>query len=128
MVDRSHLHYLSADEAEAVAEEAERHGAAVLRLDTSGSGSLSEFFAGVRAHLPLDPPVTPPPQDHDVWDALAESLRQGIFQLGVRNVFLVWAGSSLLREQAPGDADIDAARRNSPGLLTEIPHLGVRGF
>lgn len=99
------VHHLAADDASNVAVEAARWGALILRLGTVGATSMTGFFACVRDQLPLDPPLHGPPLGTNSWDAMADSLWEGIFQLEARNVFLVWEGSASLRDAAPSECE-----------------------
>jgi hypothetical protein len=58
-----------------------------------------QFFASVRAVLPLDPPV----QTSYSWDALSDSLWEGLHQLGVETVAIVWPQSEQMMH-AEGEA------------------------
>jgi hypothetical protein len=55
------------------------------------------FFAAVRDSLPLDPPLG----NGLVWDALSDSLWQGLNNLRAQKVAIVWPGSNRLRDNDP---------------------------
>jgi len=78
-------------------------GGAVFLLDTSHATNRSEFFDAVAATLPLDPPLH---RVHDVWDALADSLWEGLHELGVDEVVILWSGSDNLRAADPDEFGI----------------------
>lgn len=58
--------------------------------------SWDDFVASIRAVLPLDPPV-----EHGNWDAVYDSLWEGIHKLNAEKVAIVWPGSDRLRESDP---------------------------
>ncbi len=55
-----------------------------------------DFVASIKAGLPLDPPV-----DRGIWDALRDSLWEGIHKLNAEKVAIVWPGSDRLRDSDP---------------------------
>jgi hypothetical protein len=67
------------------------------------------FFTAVRDALPLDPPV-----HRAVWDALADSLWEGLHKLYVEKVAIAWPGSARLRDADPEAYGI------ALGILTDL--------
>jgi hypothetical protein len=65
-----------------------------------------DFLRGIRTLLPLDPPI----ENLRSWDALLDSLRAGLYQLGTQPLGIVWADPEPMRKAAPDDF----------GLLVEI--------
>jgi len=77
---------------------AERLGFRVFVLPTSGIGDRAGFFEAVRCTLPLDPPLV----GSSKWDALADSLWEGLLQCEAQRIAIVWQGTARM-------ADADAA-------------------
>ncbi|WP_330459555.1 barstar family protein [Streptomyces sp. NBC_00820] len=71
-----------------VLDEASRRGFALYVLDTDGRADRESFFHAVRETLPLDPPLT----SSRSWDALADSLWEGLRTetSGSSRVVVVW--------------------------------------
>jgi hypothetical protein len=61
-----------------------------------GINDRATFFQGVRAVLPLDPPV----ESDDVWDALSDSLWEGLHGLSDARIAIFWRVSAMEREDA----------------------------
>ena len=91
-------HIVSAAEAKKTASEYERDGWRVFRLPRFMSSAL-EFFEGVRLVLPLNPPL----QSNGNWNALADSLWEGIDNLGSGKVLIVWPDAGLIEDAFPDD-------------------------
>lgn len=98
MDDEPALRFVSGLECDAVREAARRAGATsyVLPRDVVDRAS---FFDAVRATLPLDPPL----QGSTSWDALADSLWEGLHQAGARRVWIVWPGADAMANAARED-------------------------
>jgi Barstar (barnase inhibitor) len=77
----------------------------VLDLRTWRGGSRKAFFDAVRIAVELDPPV----QSERSWDALADSMWEGIFNLPSRSVLIIWRDAAMFRAQAPQEFDVAAA-------------------
>ncbi|MFI9004153.1 barstar family protein [Streptomyces sp. NPDC053541] len=58
----------------------------MFTLSTGGRTDKEAFFRAVREALPLDPPLGP----GRVWDALADSVWNGLQELGAPLVVVVW--------------------------------------
>ena len=69
---------------------AERLGFRVFVLPTSGIGDRAGFFEAVRSTLPLDPPLV----GSSIWDALADSLWEGLLQCEAQRIAIVWQGTA----------------------------------
>jgi Barstar (barnase inhibitor) len=54
------------------------------------------FVASIKAVLPLDPPI-----ERGIWDAVYDSLWEGIHMLNAEKVVIVWPGSDRLRKGDP---------------------------
>ncbi|WP_253862613.1 barstar family protein [Prauserella halophila] len=59
---------------------------AVLVFSIRDSTGRKSFFEAVRAGLPLDPPLV----SSRSWDALADSVWEGIYKLETDSVIIVW--------------------------------------
>lgn len=77
-------------------------GAAIFSLATTGAATKVDFFDAVRASLPLDPPIV----SSRSWDALLDSLRGGIEEIGAALIVITWTGAADLRSASPADYDI----------------------
>lgn len=94
----SGLHHMPAANVESTRRELEQVGWLVFVLPEAmidGRG----FFQGVRSTLPLDPPVL----SDDNWNALSDSLWNGVDSLDVDRVALIWPESDTMAELAPED-------------------------
>lgn len=61
-------------------------GAVVFVLDLGSRPTRTDFFESVAATLPLDPPAGP----GMVWDAIRDSLLDGILSLKAEDVVVYW--------------------------------------
>lgn len=77
-------------------------GAAIFSLSTTGASTRADFFDAVRASLPLDPPLV----GSRSWDALLDSLRGGIEEVGAALIVITWTGAADLRSAHPADYDM----------------------
>ena len=75
---------------------------AVFVFPTAGIVDRSSFFSAVKSTLPLDPPV----MGNHVWDALSDSLWQGLYELPQRRIAIVWPGAQAMGDGAPADFEI----------------------
>ncbi|XIE80901.1 barstar family protein [Streptomyces sp. SBR177] len=80
------LHEVSRTALPGILDEAARQGVPVFTLSTGGRTDKEAFFRAVREALPLDPPLGP----GRVWDALADSVWNGLQELGAPLVVVVW--------------------------------------
>lgn len=62
----------------------------VIELSTAGGSGRKAFFDAVRSTVPLDPPV----MSERSWDALEDSLWEGLFQLPDRRILISWLDAS----------------------------------
>jgi barstar (barnase inhibitor) len=92
-------------QADEVRAEAERTGIPLYIISTGARSGCAAFFDAVRASLPLDPPV----MSSCNWDALSDSLWQGLYDLGVPRVVIMWPDSAPFRAETPQDFDIALA-------------------
>ena len=94
-------HDVSDAEAKKIALEYERANWRVFRLPRFMS-SVSDFFKGVRLVLPLDPPL----QSSGNWNALADSLWEGIANLDSDKILIVWPDANLIETSRPDANEI----------------------
>jgi RNAse (barnase) inhibitor barstar len=123
------------DDAETTAAEARHRGAVVYLIQTfdcSRRTSKHVFFEAVKtAKLPLDAPLGP----NYVWDALRDSLWEGLTTAPARDVVIVWQGwrdmsnansrhfataLKILRDMCGEVADPDYLAGSAPTTLTVL--------
>lgn len=73
----------------------------MFSLSTWGAATRADFFDAVRASLPLDPP-----QIGKSWDALSDSMWEGIYEVDASIVLITWTGAADLQRASPEDYDI----------------------
>lgn len=81
------------------AREAARRAGATSYVLPRGVVDRASFFDAVRATLPLDPPL----QGSASWDALADSLWEGLHQAGARRVWICWPDADAMARAARDD-------------------------
>jgi len=79
-------------------------GLPVFELSTGDRAEGEAFFDAVRAVLPLDPPL----QRNRSWDALADSLWEGIRLLDPDTVLITWPDAWQFQAANPKDYAIAA--------------------
>jgi hypothetical protein len=95
------LTHIAASDVSTVIENARAAGASVYVLRSHGVTDRAAFVEAVREVLPLDPPVN---VSH--LDALADSLWQGLYELPVKQVAIVWPNSVEMEDASPLDYGI----------------------
>jgi hypothetical protein len=85
-----------------IAQESARLGLPVYVLSTGGGAGLDAFFDAVRGSLPLDPPVV----SSRSWDALSDSLWEGIYSLPENQVVILWEDGDQFKAAAPEDFEV----------------------
>jgi hypothetical protein len=90
---------IGAVDAEAIRRDAERAGYTTLALPEQGIVDKASFFKAVRRTLPLDPPLG----IYNVWDALSDSLNEGLYTLPDRRIAILWLGTQSMATSAPAD-------------------------
>jgi len=68
-------------------------------LPTTGIVDRSSFFDAVRATFPLDPPLI---GSHS-WDALSDSLWEGLHTSAARRIAIMWQGTRTMATSASSD-------------------------
>lgn len=74
----------------------------VLNLSTAGVPGRRGFFGAVRSMVLLDPPVS----TERSWDALEDSLWEGLFQLPERRIVIYWHDASDFRVHSPAEYEV----------------------
>jgi hypothetical protein len=90
---------ISGNQAADVREEAVDRDVLIYIISTGGQTGREAFFDAVRHALPLDPPVL----SYHSWDALSDSLWQGLYSLNVTRVVILWPDASSLKDTSPSD-------------------------
>jgi hypothetical protein len=80
------LSIVGPSEVDAAADEARREGVPLFVLSTGDGADREAFFDAVRRTLPLDPPL---PSARS-WDALEDSVWQGIYDVASGRAVIVW--------------------------------------
>ncbi|MEZ4402577.1 MAG: barstar family protein [Kofleriaceae bacterium] len=93
------LQRIGGADVDAVRLKAEQAGSTVFVLPAAGIVDRSSFFEAVRGTLPLDPPLI---GSHS-WDALADSLWEGLHGNRARSFVVVWKGTRAMSTRAPHD-------------------------
>lgn len=79
--------------------------------------SKDQFFDGMRATFPLDPPL----HGYHGWDALADSLWSGLDELQEQDIVIVWRDSRYMQMQAVEDFAIALdILHDLPGTLADV--------
>jgi Barstar (barnase inhibitor) len=102
---RSGVTVLGPAEIEIAVAEARDVGLPVFVISTGAHGEGEAFFSAVRAVLPLDPPL----KSSRSWDALADSLWEGIRLLDSETAVIVWPDSWQFKNANPRDYDVAIA-------------------
>jgi hypothetical protein len=83
----------------------------VYRLP-EGIATRAQFFAAVIDTFPLDPPLA---EERQVWDALADSLFQGLLESAENHITIIWPAPAM----ADGD-DFQTASALLDDLVREL--------
>jgi len=86
---------------QATRREAERVGYTTFVLPERGIVDRASFFEAVRATLPLDPPVV----GSSSWEALSDSLWEGLFCHSAQRIAILWLGTQTMATSAPKDLE-----------------------
>lgn len=70
----------------------------------------TSFLRAVSSSLPLDPPLVL----HRSWDAMKDSLWEGLLESEAKKIAIVWERSDVLQRRSPRDFEIAVA------LLTRV--------
>jgi hypothetical protein len=92
------VHDLTGSDVATLAGELREAGRKVFILPL-GIADRESFFRGVRQAVPLDPPVL----SDSNWDALSDSIWNGLDSLDESRVAIVWPESQTMAQVAPDD-------------------------
>lgn len=98
----SNLTIIDPEQADEIKQEAVRRNIPAYVISTDQRVGREAFFDAVRSTLPLDPPLI----SSRSWDALSDSLWEGIRSLDANRVVILWPDSPLFSERAPHEFDI----------------------
>jgi hypothetical protein len=99
---RRGLQRTGALDVERLRREAEGAGYATFVLPERGIVDRASFFDAVRATFPLDPPLL----GSGNWDALSDSLWEGLCTHEARSIAILWPGARAMASSAPDDFEI----------------------
>src|SRR3974390_1849909 len=91
------LNRIGAINAEATRRQAEQAGYTVFVLPDKGIADRTSFFEAVRTTFPLDPPIV----SSRSWDALSDSLWEGLYMHPARRIAILWLGTRGVGTSAP---------------------------
>jgi barstar (barnase inhibitor) len=74
-------------------------GYRVYLLETGSSADREAFFSAVREVLPLDPPMV----SSRSWEALSDSLWEGLVELAESQVVITWPDAYKMKSTSPRD-------------------------
>jgi hypothetical protein len=92
---------------------ADRAGFTVFVFPTTGIVDRASFFAAVRATFPLDPPL----RGSYSWDALSDSLWEGLFNHDSHRFAIVWQGTTAFSAAVTSDFE------TALGVLSDVATL-----
>lgn len=84
---------------------AEQESVTPFVLPTTGVVDGATFFDAVRASLPLDPPIV----GSQSWDALSDSLFEGLLSCPHHRIAIIWQGTQVMAASAAADFEIALA-------------------
>jgi hypothetical protein len=88
-----------------IKQDAVRHNIPVYVISTDKRIGREAFFDAVRNALPMDPPLV----SSRSWDALSDSLWEGIRSLGANRVAVLWPDAGFFSEETPHEFEIAAS-------------------
>src|SRR5579859_6913650 len=98
---------------DATQRESEQAGYTVFVLRGGTIADSESFFDAVRATFPLDPPIA----SSQSWDALSDSLWEGLYRHASQRIVILWPRAAFMAKSAP--AEFEAAL----GVLTQVSNL-----
>lgn len=87
---------------EATKRKAEQAGFTTFVLPARAVVDRASFFDAIRATFPLDPPL----MGSSAWDALSDSLWEGLYTHPARRIAILWAGTHAMAVAAEADFEI----------------------
>ncbi len=89
-------------EVRALYQQIQHVGHPIFVLETKRPADREAFFTAVRNALPLDPPLA----SSRSWDALSDSLWEGLETLDASRVVILWPDAYRMKARAPSDYEI----------------------
>lgn len=124
---RRGLHRVSGSDVEQSRRELADAGWRVFVLP-EGISDRTTFFLGVRAVLPLDPPLV----GNDHWDALSDSLWSGLHDLADKRIAIIWPAALMASRNAESFeiatrvlADVSEALADPEATVGNVKELSV---
>lgn len=96
------LHRTGALDVVTTRRQAEHVGFTVFVLPETGVVDRASFFDAVRATLPLDPPIL----GSRSWDALSDSLWEGLHTHPAKRIVIVWPGTGDIADSATAEFEL----------------------
>jgi hypothetical protein len=97
MILQPGLTVIRPEDAREVVQAAAAEGCPLLRLSTENRSGREGFFDAVRNSLPLDPPLV----GSCSWDALSDSLWEGLHAQQLDRVVILWTDATAFAEEDP---------------------------
>lgn len=110
---RPGLSRAAALDVETTRRQASEAGYTTFVLPASGIVDRASFFDAVRATLPLDPPVV----GARSWDALSDSLWEGLYALPDQRIAILWPNARTMARTASSDFE------TALNVLTDVVSL-----
>jgi Barstar (barnase inhibitor) len=98
---KSGLSLVSTADMDGIAQVAVRKEYLLYRISTEGRSGREAFFDAIATDLPLDPPV----HGSRSWDALSDSLWEGLHSRNYDCIVILWPDASTMAEESPDDFD-----------------------
>lgn len=96
---RPGLSRVAALDVEATRRQASEAGYTTFVLPAGGVVDRASFFDAIRTTLPLDPPVV----GSRSWDALSDSLWEGLHALSDRRIAILWPNARTMARKSSAD-------------------------
>jgi hypothetical protein len=96
---RPGLNRIEALDVEATRRQAEQAGYTTFVLPEMGILDRASFFEAVRTTFPLDPPLI---GSHS-WEALSDSLWEGLYKHSARRIVILWPKARCMESSSPTD-------------------------
>jgi hypothetical protein len=95
----SGIQVIGTEDANFIVRDSKKEDCAIYYFSTAEHSGRQGFFDSVRNTFPLDPPLI----GDRSWDALSDSLWEGLFILPARKIAILWPDSSKFKEDFPAD-------------------------
>jgi len=103
---------------EATRHQAEQIGYNTFVLPADGIIDRISFFNAIRTTLPLDPPLI----GSRSWDAMSDSLWEGLYTLPDIHIAIIWPNARVMASMAPSDFEIALNVLKDITILLADPH------